>query len=293
MDRTIFSFTSDSLDTNALDKVLQSIENVAIQEGFSQVVKHSLRTIFNEILSNIVLHAYQKTECSEHNISINIAVTEDNTIKIKTTNCIQNEFVNQFTLLLNKINLLSTQELRKVQQETLEKNLNTSGGAGIGLIMIRRRTNKPIVCNFEPVTDSISSMSLELEVSASTLEEFEKEKTKRTPQVMFNLEKQEFEISGVSYPEDAETYYTEIEKWIDDNEEAISDMPNPVLKIDLDYFNSISLKNIARTIRDLLEKNHENFTVNWYYDVDDEISHDEGLEMSEILKKKFNFIQKN
>lgn len=293
MDRTIFSFTSDSLDTNALDKVLQSIENVAIQEGFSQVVKHSLRTIFNEILSNIVLHAYQKTECSEHNISINIAVTEDNTIKIKTTNCIQNESVNQFTLLLNKINLMSTQELRQIQQETLEKNLNTPGGAGIGLIMIRRRTNKPIVCNFEPVTDSISSMSLELEVSTSTLEEFEKEKTKRTPQVMFNLEKQEFEISGVSYPEDAETYYTEIEKWIDDNEEAISDMPNPVLKIDLDYFNSISLKNIARTIRDLLEKNHENFTVNWYYDVDDEISHDEGLEMSEILKKKFNFIQKN
>lgn len=293
MDRTIFSFTSDSLDTNALDKVLQSIENVAIQEGFSQVVKHSLRTIFNEILSNIVLHAYQKTECSEHNISINIAVTEDNTIKIKTTNCIQNESVNQFTLLLNKINLMSTQELRQIQQETLEKNLNTPGGAGIGLIMIRRRTNKPIVCNFEPVTDSISSMSLELEVSTSTLEEFEKEKTKRTPQVMFNLEKQEFEISGVSYPEDAETYYTEIEKWIDDNEEAISDMPNPVLKIDLNYFNSISLKNIARTIRDLLEKNHENFTVNWYYDVDDEISHDEGLEMSEILKKKFNFIQKN
>ena len=56
---------------------------------------------------------------------------------------------------------------------------------------------------------------------------------------------------------------------------------------------SISLKNIARTIRRLLDTNEEKFTVNWYYDTDDEILREEGSEISEILHKKFNFIPKN
>ena len=83
-----------------------------------------------------------------------------------------------------------------------------------------------------------------------------------------------------------------IAETIFDNSEYISDMQNPVLKIDLDYFNSISLKNITRTIKDLLSANKDGFTVNWYYDADDEISHEEGVQMSEILGKKFNFIAK-
>ena len=168
----------------------------------------------------------------------------------------------------------------------------TPGGAGIGIMMIRRRVCKPIVCKFEPFNDAISYIDLELEVALVPQEDLKKDKTKRTPQVNFEIENQKFEISGVSYPEDAENYYSEIEKWIFDNSEYISDMQNPVLKIDLDYFNSISLKNITRTIKDLLAANKDGFTVNWYYDADDEISHEDGVQMSEILGKKFNFIAK-
>ena len=290
MEKTIFTYTNNFLCESDFPQVMQNFLNETKDEHFPNVVNHSIRTIVTEILSNIVSHA--NIDERQRSVRMEVMKTDEETVKIHTRNFIQNELISKFTILLNKINLKTQQELRMIQQETLEKNLMTPGGAGIGLIMIRRRVCKPIVCKFDPFNDAISYIDLELEVALVPQENLTRDKTKRTPQVNFEIENQKFEISGVSYPEDAENYYSEIEKWIFDNSEYISDMQNPVLKIDLDYFNSISLKNITRTIKDLLSANKEGFTVNWYYDADDEISHEEGVQMSEILGKKFNFIAK-
>ena len=290
MEKTIFTYTNNFLCESDFPQVMQNFLNETKDEHFPNVVNHSIRTIITEILSNIVSHA--NIDERQRSVRMEVMKTDDETVKIHTRNFIQNELISKFTILLNKINLKTQQELRMIQQETLEKNLMTPGGAGIGLIMIRRRVCKPIVCKFDPFNDAISYIDLELEVALVPQENLTRDKTKRTPQVNFEIENQKFEISGVSYPEDAENYYSEIEKWIFDNSEYISDMQNPVLKIDLDYFNSISLKNITRTIKDLLSANKDGFTVNWYYDADDEISHEEGVQMSEILGKKFNFIAK-
>ena len=290
MEKTIFTYTNNFLCESDFPQVMQNFLNETKDEHFPNVVNHSIRTIVTEILSNIVSHA--NIDERQRSVRMEVMKTDDETVKIHTRNFIQNELISKFTILLNKINLKTQQELRMIQQETLEKNLMTPGGAGIGLIMIRRRVCKPIVCKFDPFNDAISYIDLELEVALVPQENLTRDKTKRTPQVNFEIENQKFEISGVSYPEDAENYYSEIEKWIFDNSEYISDMQNPVLKIDLDYFNSISLKNITRTIKDLLSANKDGFTVNWYYDADDEISHEEGVQMSEILGKKFNFIAK-
>jgi len=290
MEKTIFTYTNNFLCESDFPQVMQNFLNETKDEHFPNVVNHSIRTIVTEILSNIVSHA--NIDERQRSVRMEVMKTDEETVKIHTRNFIQNELISKFTILLNKINLKTQQELRMIQQETLEKNLMTPGGAGIGLIMIRRRVCKPIVCKFDPFNDAISYIDLELEVALVPQENLTRDKTKRTPQVNFEIENQKFEISGVSYPEDAENYYSEIEKWIFDNSEYISDMQNPVLKIDLDYFNSISLKNITRTIKDLLSANKDGFTVNWYYDADDEISHEEGVQMSEILGKKFNFIAK-
>ncbi|MBQ4215634.1 MAG: SiaC family regulatory phosphoprotein [Bacteroidales bacterium] len=290
MEKTIFTYTNNFLCESDFPQVMQSFLNETKEEHFPNVVNHSIRTIVTEILSNIVSHA--NIDERQRSVRMEVMKTDEETVKVHTRNFIQNELISKFTILLNKINLKTQQELRMIQQETLEKNLMTPGGAGIGLIMIRRRVCKPIVCKFDPFNDAISYIDLELEVALVPQENLTRDKTKRTPQVNFEIENQKFEISGVSYPEDAENYYSEIEKWIFDNSEYISDMQNPVLKIDLDYFNSISLKNITRTIKDLLAANKDGFTVNWYYDADDEISHEEGVQMSEILGKKFNFIAK-
>lgn len=291
MGKTLFTYTTKFLCESDIPNVIQEALDAVEKDNMPRTVSRSLRTSITEVLSNIVSHA--NVDGLQRSVTLDISETDEHTIRVHTRNFIQNENISTFTVLLNRINLKSPLELRSLQQETLGRNLFKPGGAGIGLIMIRRRVCKPIVCTFEPYNDTISYIDLQFEVSAEMQEDLKKTKTKRTPQVNFEIESQQFEISGVSYPEDAENYYSEIEKWIFENTECIADMQHPVLKIDLDYFNSISLKNITRTVRDLLAANKDAFTVYWYYDADDEISHEEGIEMSEILGKKFNFITKS
>lgn len=290
MEKEIYRFTADCVTNVTIEPLLQEIMVVAEQQNFSRIVTNSLRSVISEILSNIVSHASIKDELRFVNIVISL--TEEQTVHIYTRNLVSNDTVGGFTILLNNINNCSPQELKELQKKTLAENIDNEGSAHIGMIMIRRKVCKPIVCKFEPYSDTISYMTLDLEINLNIQEDLKKEKTKRTPQVNFDIPNQIFEMSGLSFPEDAELYYSEIESWINDHEQYISELPNPVIKIDLDYFNSISLKNIVRTVRALLATNPDNFEVNWYYDVDDEISQEEGLEMSEILHKKFNFIAK-
>lgn len=290
MEKEIYRFTVECVTNVTIEPLLQEIMEVAENQNFSRIVTNSLRSVVSEILSNIVSH----TSINENLrfVDIVISLTEEQTVHIYTRNLVSNDTVGGFTILLNNINNCSPQELKELQKKTLEENIDNAGSAHIGMIMIRRKVCKPIVCKFEPYNDAISYMTLDLEINLNIQEDLKKEKTKRTPQVNFDIPNQIFEMSGLSFPEDAELYYSEIESWINDHEQYIAELPNPIIKIDLDYFNSISLKNIVRTVRALLATNPDNFEVNWYYDVDDEISQEEGIEMSEILHKKFNFIAK-
>ena len=291
MKKIIFSFKGDRITNSSIEPILEEIKEVAKTEQLSKTVAHSLLSIISEIANNIACYANQ--DDSKGNDKLEISLTEDDTlIQISTQSLISNAYVGHLTVLLNKMNLMNQEELKNLQQKTLRENLNYKGNASIGLIMVRRKICKPMICKFEPYNDDISTMSLEMNVKKDLHINFEKEKTKRTPQVKFDVVNQSFEITGVSFPEDPEDYYNEIEEWIKTNEPYLIDMKNPILKIDLDYFNSISLKNIVRLVRDLISSNFNGFTINWYYDIDDEIAHEEGIEMSEILHKKFNFIPK-
>ncbi len=291
MKKIFFSFKGNRITNSSIEPILKEIKEVAKTEQLSKTVAHSLISIISEIANNIACYAYQ--DDLKGNDKLEISLTDDETlIHISSQSLISNAYVGHLTILLNKMNLMNQEELKNLQQKTLCENLNCKGNASIGLIMVRRRICKPMICKFEPFKDGISTMSLDMHIKKDLYINFEKEQTKRTPQVKFDVANQSFEITGVSFPEDPEDYYNEIEEWIKTNELYLIDMKNPTLKIDLDYFNSISLKNIVRLVRDLISSNFDGFTINWYYDIDDEISYEEGIEMSEILHKKFNFIPK-
>jgi hypothetical protein len=291
MEQEIFSYKGDCLTNASIEPLLQKIMEVSEQQCFSGIVKKALRFVTSEILGNIVSHAYLRKgeQCPA---SIRLSLTNDDTICIETKNFISNDNIESLTNLLNTINSANSHELKELQKTTLRDNLDEQGSPRIGLIMIRRKSCKPIQYKFEPCDNEVSFITLTVEISKNLQDDLRKEHTKRTPQINFDIEKERFEISGVSFPEDTENYYAEIEKWINKHEPFLAELSNPVIKIDLDYFNSSSLKNIVRMVRDLLLTNPERFTIEWYYDVDDEISHEEGMEMSEILHKKFNFISK-
>lgn len=110
------------------------------------------------------------------------------------------------------------------------------------------------------------------------------------PKVVLNPDKNIYEISGHSIPEDVIKSYEPVVKWIDEN---VGKIKNKIeLNFKLDYLNS----NSTKMIFDILSK-LDNFyqagikiSINWFYDDDDEDIKDEGELFASLFKLPFKLI---
>ncbi len=82
------------------------------------------------------------------------------------------------------------------------------------------------------------------------------EKTKTTPLINFDYEKQELLIQGESYPENTYDFYHPVFEWLNEYFSTIDENQVVTLNIDLIYFNSSSSK-ILLDIFDLFEDKAE------------------------------------
>ena len=111
--------------------------------------------------------------------------------------------------------------------------------------------------------------------------------TEDSPKIIFNKEKKFFEISGRSLPEDAEKFYAPVLKWMDGY--LMDPCPNTELTINLEYFNSSSVKQLLKILLKLEEigKAGSDVSVVWLYDEDDELMEVKGQEIKSILDIPF------
>ena len=116
-------------------------------------------------------------------------------------------------------------------------------------------------------------------------------KTEETPAIIFNPEKNIFQIIGSSLPENAIEFYEQIFDWFAEYKNS----PNPETKIEflLEYLSSSSVKLIAKLLYffqvELLP--HTKLTIIWYYYSEDSDMLDEGKRFSNFLKIPFVFIE--
>ena len=116
------------------------------------------------------------------------------------------------------------------------------------------------------------------------------EKTKGTPEVIFDPEKNTLVLKGQSYPENAFKFYQPIFEWVD---QYLAQFNSAILmEVKLSYINTSSSKCIMM----LLEKLEEAFQkgadlkINWYYDVENESELECAEEFQEDVKFPFNII---
>lgn len=108
-----------------------------------------------------------------------------------------------------------------------------------------------------------------------------------SPAVEFNAEKNIFEISGRSLPENANTIYNPILTWL----KLYFENPNPetILDLKLEYLNSSSSKKIIELL--LLFENQMNqgkvLRINWFYKTDDLTMETKGIELLSIFHVPF------
>ena len=115
------------------------------------------------------------------------------------------------------------------------------------------------------------------------------EETDETPGIKLDSEKNIFEFSGKSLPEDVATFYNPILDWLDNYSKNLNDMTEVVFR--LDYFNTASSKMILDVLLKLEEfqESGKSVKVKWYFAEDDEDMEDAGSEYSEIVDIPFEF----
>lgn len=121
-----------------------------------------------------------------------------------------------------------------------------------------------------------------------------------TPEINLNPEMRLFDFKGVSRPENAIEFYTQIYNWFADYESYLKKMFYAGQeKYDLtcnfyfSYFNSASSKMIYTILEILrgIKKLGFGLTINWYYDGGDDQMREDAEELSEAIELMFNLIE--
>lgn len=111
-----------------------------------------------------------------------------------------------------------------------------------------------------------------------------------TPNIVFDKENKQFEISGNSLPEDVLSFYKPVFKWI--GEYITQPNPTTTLKFKPNYINSASSKiflELLYAFEELVNKGLE-VTVEWHYlQLDDDMLMS-GKEFESLLKIPFVYI---
>jgi len=111
--------------------------------------------------------------------------------------------------------------------------------------------------------------------------------TDETPSITLDPEKNVFEFSGKSLPEDVTTFYGPVLTWLTNYGET--PRSNTTVDFKLVYFNTASSKLIL-DILFLLEKIHESGTsiqIKWHYEEEDEDMKEAGDEYSDLVEVPF------
>ncbi len=125
--------------------------------------------------------------------------------------------------------------------------------------------------------------------------------TQSSPEIVFDPDKRNFSVTGVSRPEDVRSFYYPVLEWlkrfkeqeIKTGEIAFGKDDPLNIHIKLKYFNSSSAKFLFDIFMGFGELSEENQTVKifWHYDAGDDDMVDAGEEMSEIAGIPFEFVE--
>jgi hypothetical protein len=111
--------------------------------------------------------------------------------------------------------------------------------------------------------------------------------TEDTPKIVFDKENNVFEIIGRSMPENAPQFYDPLHNWLG----SYANNPNPITEVHfkLDYFNSASSLQIKELISQLekIPDADKKVKVVWFYTEFDEIMHEKGEDLRNIVRVPF------
>ncbi len=287
---SLFSFSKGTLNYTKINTVLHDLDIVLNNEMFSPIVKRHIYMISSECIENMCKYGIHGLADVPLQFSIEIV---NSTIVFRSSNAIETKSKLKLETYLRFVNKLSEKELKKhyVSAINMQKK-NTKGGAGLGILIMKRKSNTPFEFSFEDFSKKSTIFTIIIKLSLEKMKVYRIQPTKHTPFIQFDLKQEKLEISGQSRPEDAYVFYAIVCKWIENHKKGFTSMQNPILRVDLEYYNSSSLKNIVRLIRTIVKYSSDTLKIEWLYENDDDLAQEEALEIAEVVKKQFVLIEK-
>jgi len=141
-------------------------------------LKKRIYFVMVECLQNVTRHQDANGETEESGILV--LQKQNKKYYITTGNIIENKNIDRLSSMLDKVNSMTADELKKYYQKMLiTGEISEKGGAGLGLIAMARKTENKLLYDFQKINDSFSYFYLRTEIPlAKPSEETELDKWK-------------------------------------------------------------------------------------------------------------------
>ncbi|NJK84853.1 MAG: DUF1987 domain-containing protein [Bacteroidales bacterium] len=116
---------------------------------------------------------------------------------------------------------------------------------------------------------------------------------KLTPKIYFDPEKNLFEISGTSLPENVHEFYKPVMAWLNEYDAQAEKMNKSLhVSVTFAYYNSSSLRYISDIFAKISKLTKKGFQIkiDWHYEKEDDLLKEAGQDLSELIGIPFNFI---
>lgn len=154
---------SDSITVKLIDLARFNIES----RGENTGLKNKVSFLMGECYQNIVRHGISPADnlnLQEKSNIFFLRIIEGN-YYITSANQIENEWIANIQSKLDRVNSLSADELKELQRQVMMSGeLSEKGGAGIGIILMARKTGQKLDYFFEKVNDKVSIFYLHVKL---------------------------------------------------------------------------------------------------------------------------------
>lgn len=154
------------VDREVVLETLPKIENQLLQEGLKKQTVRKIINISIEALQNLQLHSFPFEDCDYTELPPMFVLSIcGSCVGITIGNLIANDERTVLEDKLNKINSLNDEEVKflygVIMKQTVVK-FSTKGGAGLGLIDMKKKSGNPLEFGFQDIDDKVSYFNLKI-----------------------------------------------------------------------------------------------------------------------------------
>ena len=146
---------------------LPKIEDKLNELGVSKQKKRKIVNIAIETLQNLQLHSLPLDECEHDHLPLFVLSKNGASIAITIGNLMDSSECEVLKDKLNKINSLNDEEIKflygVIMKQTVVK-FSTKGGAGLGLIDMKKKSGNDLKFDFQPLDEEVTYFSLKITI---------------------------------------------------------------------------------------------------------------------------------